>query len=66
MRLEDLKPGTSLNGREAAAVATVVAVVPIADGSRLDRAIARDEMTTVARTRVKAILTTESRAQFAA
>jgi len=33
MRLEDIKPGTSLNGLEAAAVATVVAVVPIADGA---------------------------------
>jgi superfamily II DNA or RNA helicase len=33
MRLEDIKPGTSLGGLEPTAVATVVAVVPIADGA---------------------------------
>jgi len=33
MRLEELKPGASLNGLEPALVATVVAVVPIADGA---------------------------------
>ncbi len=33
MRLEDLKAGSSLTGLEPAAVATIVAVVPIADGA---------------------------------
>jgi SNF2 family DNA or RNA helicase len=33
MRLEDLTVGTSLNGLEPAAVATIVAVVPIAEGA---------------------------------
>ena len=33
MRLEDLKPGSSLTGLEPAAVATIVAVVPIAEGA---------------------------------
>jgi SNF2 family DNA or RNA helicase len=33
MRLEDLTPGTSLVGLEPSAVATLVAVVPIADGA---------------------------------
>src|SRR5438445_9413003 len=33
MRLEDLTPGTSLIGLEPSAVATTVAVVPIAEGT---------------------------------
>lgn len=33
MRLEDIRSGSSLNGLEPAAVATVVAVLPIADGA---------------------------------
>jgi hypothetical protein len=33
MRLEDLTPGLSLVGLEPTAVATLVAVVPIADGT---------------------------------
>ena len=33
MRIEDLTPGNSLIGLEPSAVATVVAVVPIADGA---------------------------------
>src|SRR5439155_13731868 len=33
MRLEDLTPGTSLTGIESSAVATVVAVTPIAEGA---------------------------------
>ena len=33
MRLEEIKPGASLKGLEPAVVATVVAVVPIADGA---------------------------------
>ena len=33
MRIEDISPGNSLTGLEPAAVATVVAVVPIADGA---------------------------------
>jgi hypothetical protein len=33
MRLEDLTAGLSLNGLEPSAVATIVAVVPIAEGA---------------------------------
>ena len=33
MRIEDLTPGISLIGLEPSAVATIVAVVPIADGA---------------------------------
>ena len=33
MRLEDLTAAMSLNGLESSAVATIVAVVPIADGA---------------------------------
>lgn len=33
MRLEDIDPGSSLTGLEPSAVATVIAVVPIADGA---------------------------------
>jgi hypothetical protein len=33
MRIEEITPGSSLTGLEASTVATVVAVVPIADGA---------------------------------
>lgn len=33
MRIEDIKPGSSLTGLEPSTVATVIAVVPIADGA---------------------------------
>lgn len=33
MRIEDIQPGSSLTGLEPSTVATVIAVVPIADGA---------------------------------
>ena len=33
MRIEDIKPGSSLTGLEPSTVSTVIAVVPIADGA---------------------------------